>query len=583
MPWTKLGIKKFFVTGALLSWTLLNVHAGSSPPLYKPLQIESGTNLEKFGASVCQGGDFDQDGFQDILAGVMAQGGGAGRIEIRSGKTGTILQQILGPLSAEKFGTAVENLQDINGDGFDDFAVGAPASAGKPGQCLVYCGKSGTLLFHLSNNIPSDAFGTKVKRLGDINQDGSPDFAVSAPFWPSPFLEQKGYVQVRSGKTGIPLQIFFGPLGGGVAPGADSYGFDLAAFPDVDGDQIDELAVGAPNLSTSSPDLQFNGMVEIRSGSTGVLLFRHFGDHAFDFLGSSVGGGNHLVLAGAPNGLTFSQTRAGYVKGLDIWTGNLAFYAEGAEDGHAFGAKVLYIPQFDLPTNPGNEDVVLIQASSPLASQGFFGSQFYLYSPVGELREFFTYPSVVESDVNLGGDVDGNELTQEFLLGSRAPFQGGGQICVFGNTRASFVSFGASCGNSLTDINPAQYPNSAPPHLSVDGHPLEGGSLTVRLDDAFGLGSVGVLLMSFQSAQNPITIFGSCSLLLDPSTLLPVSFPFPLNQETSSTIVFSVPPGIPLDARVNLQAFHWISFPFARAATNGIAIRFLEGSIVSTF
>jgi hypothetical protein len=72
---------------------------------------------------------------------------------------------------------------DVNGDGVPDFAVGAPGAmkAGLPfGIVRVFSGRDGSLLAEIAGQQPLDGVGP-CAFLGDLNGDGSDDVAVGAP------------------------------------------------------------------------------------------------------------------------------------------------------------------------------------------------------------------------------------------------------------------------------------------------------------------------------------------------------------------------------------------------------------------
>ncbi|XP_016533497.1 integrin alpha-6-like [Poecilia formosa] len=78
---------------------------------------------------------------------------------------------------------------DLNGDGWDDIVVGAPQYFEKDsdigGAVYVYINKAGNWNDVTPTRIdgPADSmFGLAVENLGDINQDGYHDFAVGAPY-----------------------------------------------------------------------------------------------------------------------------------------------------------------------------------------------------------------------------------------------------------------------------------------------------------------------------------------------------------------------------------------------------------------
>jgi hypothetical protein len=98
-----------------------------------------------------------------------------------------LVRQIYGPTGSYS-GWSVAGLGDLDGDGTPEFAVGAPAAgliAGNAvtggGQVRVISGATGALLRVLNATGANDRFGASVANLGDVNGDGISDLAVGAP------------------------------------------------------------------------------------------------------------------------------------------------------------------------------------------------------------------------------------------------------------------------------------------------------------------------------------------------------------------------------------------------------------------
>jgi len=85
------------------------------------------------------------------------------------------------------FGFSLATL-DANGDGGDDLLVSAPFSDnnGRGGAVYLYLNKAYTLqqdrFIEIRGSGPEGQFGLALTRAGDINKDGFDDFAVGAPY-----------------------------------------------------------------------------------------------------------------------------------------------------------------------------------------------------------------------------------------------------------------------------------------------------------------------------------------------------------------------------------------------------------------
>ncbi len=93
-----------------------------------------------------------------------------------------------GPHKGDRFGTYVAYAGDINGDGYGDMLVCADGKFSQdpnyPGKVYVYLGGkklNDKPYMVLRGQAPGDRFGASAAWVGDINDDGIDDFAVGAP------------------------------------------------------------------------------------------------------------------------------------------------------------------------------------------------------------------------------------------------------------------------------------------------------------------------------------------------------------------------------------------------------------------
>ncbi|XP_011901584.1 PREDICTED: integrin alpha-3 isoform X2 [Cercocebus atys] len=146
------------------------------------------------------------------------------------------------------FGSAIA-LADLNNDGWQDLLVGAPYYFERKeevgGAVYVFMNQAGTsfpahpsLLLHGPSG---SAFGLSVASIGDINQDGFQDIAVGAPF------EGLGKVYIyHSSSKGLPRQpqqVIHGEKLG--LPGLATFGYSLSGQMDVDENFYPDLLVGS--------------------------------------------------------------------------------------------------------------------------------------------------------------------------------------------------------------------------------------------------------------------------------------------------------------------------------------------------
>ncbi|XP_016977271.2 LOW QUALITY PROTEIN: integrin alpha-PS3 [Drosophila rhopaloa] len=142
--------------------------------------------------------------------------------------------------------------EDLNGDGKTDVIISAPLNAlgDSPdvGAIYVFINK-GLFSFEqkiLRSSVSSKArFGTTLSRLGDINNDGYNDVAVGAPF------EGNGavfiYLGSEDGLRDQPSQRLDSPPQQTSQYGAHMFGHGLSRGSDFDGNGYNDFAIGAPN------------------------------------------------------------------------------------------------------------------------------------------------------------------------------------------------------------------------------------------------------------------------------------------------------------------------------------------------
>ena len=137
--------------------------------------------------------DIDGDGVQDLLVGeiIGAHGSGGARVFLGPvyGTYAASDADITVYGSGGSAGETVDTLQDTNGDGYDDFVLGAPFSSNASGLGNVYIHWGSSTFSSLSvddadvkirGDRSDDWFGYFVRDLGDINQDGVADLGITS-------------------------------------------------------------------------------------------------------------------------------------------------------------------------------------------------------------------------------------------------------------------------------------------------------------------------------------------------------------------------------------------------------------------
>lgn len=194
------------------------------------------------------------------------------------------------------FGTAVAGAGDVNGDGVPDVIVGAPATLGLRGAARVLSGADGSTLFGYDNPSPSgkpaDGLGTGVCGCGDLDGDGLAEFAISQTN--VGLLEKGGRARIHRGADGSVLHELL------ATTHAQMLGAGLADVGDVDGDGLDDIAVGASMSDLFGTD---QGAVFLLSGATGAVIQTLPGPAAAipSRFGQAVAGAGDVDLDGVPD------------------------------------------------------------------------------------------------------------------------------------------------------------------------------------------------------------------------------------------------------------------------------------------
>ena len=199
---------------------------------------------------------------------------------------GQLLTTIDG-LVASYFGTSIAGIGDVNGDGFEDLAVGsnlydAGPNGANAGILKIYSGR-GTFpeIFSLDGGNTGDQFGYAFAGIGDVNGDGVEDFSVSAPGDDGPNGANAGKVYMYNGVNANLIYYVEGD-----APN-EMYGAVVENVGDIDSDGVEDFSVSAP---LSNGPCSVCGEVYLYSGLTGNLLYKLFGQQIGAGFGYAVAG-----------------------------------------------------------------------------------------------------------------------------------------------------------------------------------------------------------------------------------------------------------------------------------------------------
>ncbi|MEQ8763161.1 MAG: integrin alpha [Planctomycetota bacterium] len=264
---------------ANISGNYVRILSGYDGTLIHQIDFQDGIGVP---ATAVDGiGDIDGDGAADLVVGMKGIGAW-----VISGGPGTILYD-LGERVAftSRFAEGVAGLGDFDGDGIGDIAV-TDANFPSNGTVFIFSGATGLYLTGLASLVPGQ-FGGVVAGIGDIDGDGLGDIAVGNPDFNILLDTKVGAVFVYSAtNTFQPMYSYYGNVA------QDQLGMSLVGLGDIDGDNLDDFAIGSPYFDRTGGQ----GEVGLYSGATGIQLqaiqrdfvgFSIAGDFDFDQDGTS--------------------------------------------------------------------------------------------------------------------------------------------------------------------------------------------------------------------------------------------------------------------------------------------------------
>lgn len=223
---------------------------------------DTGPN-NQWGHSVSGAGDFNGDGFPDVIIGAPDYNSYTGFIQIWYGSF-TGLQygfQFNGASTYNYYGQSVSGIGDVNKDGYDDVIVGAYKAGTTCGVLFCYNDFSGiSYIIFGAQSSPHASFtgvdtddqsGWSVSGAGDVNGDGYPDIIIGAPeanyktaigvgaayiVYGSHTLHNMNLGSLNS-TTGFTIY--------GAATGSLT-GYSVSGAGDINGDGFADVIIGAP-------------------------------------------------------------------------------------------------------------------------------------------------------------------------------------------------------------------------------------------------------------------------------------------------------------------------------------------------
>lgn len=303
------------------------------------ISVHSGATLDSlwsakggylFGSAVLGDVDLDGDGQSEVMASRPIV---KGVVRIYGGAHGTMLRYVVAPEEDEKFGASLCHGGDIDGDGTPEIVIGAPAmypTGGSKGRIYYYSYAKDAIVRVLVLVDPAEwGLGLAVANVGDVDGDGKTDLAATY----RTLTGIGGGVRIYSGTTGIALRDIPAP------EGAVEFGASLAGLGPLTSGGHPRIAIGAPDedMGTGAVyryDLVTGEWIDRFVG----LPMSEFG-HALAASDPATTGGSRVFIVGAPSSKP-SLSSPGRVFVYDDVSGTLLHEMQSDAAGDAYGRSV---------------------------------------------------------------------------------------------------------------------------------------------------------------------------------------------------------------------------------------------------
>ncbi|SDH39284.1 Por secretion system C-terminal sorting domain-containing protein [Dyadobacter soli] len=296
----------------------------------------------KMGYSVSSAGDFNGDGFSDVLVGIPnyhITGQNDGMVKLYFGsadgvKANSIPMDLSPPTDGGYFGISVATAGDINADGFSDILVGAhQATLGQANEGIVlafYGAITNYGAWQVITAGQADAkFGYSVAPAGDVDADGYSDVIIGSRFYGSDQSQAgEGAAYIYRGSANGLLDNNPTIIEGNQYDAA--MGNKVSSAGDVNGDGYSDVLISA--YLYDAPNLKDQGRVYLHLGSSNGI--NPLPEKTFEGGQVDARMGSSIACAGDVNGDGYSDILLGtqYYDNGQFNEGAVFLY-HGSKDG----------------------------------------------------------------------------------------------------------------------------------------------------------------------------------------------------------------------------------------------------------
>jgi hypothetical protein len=324
-------------------------------------------------------------------------------------------------------GSSVSGAGDVNGDGYDDILIGAPSSDDDGKVYLILGKESGWALdtdltnaevTFIGETGKDGQTGTSVSGAGDVNGDGYDDFLIGAPGYNGGIRNGKVYLIWGNGDgwgSSVDLSTvdtsFLGEADG------DEAGSSVSIIGDVNGDGYEDMLIGAPDNAGGGTERGQTYLILGKSSgwtteidlSTSDASYLGEGDH--DDSGRTVSGKGDIngdgyddfLIAAYRGANTAGQTYlilgkpSGWAMNTNLAYSDASFLGENNSDFSGHGSSISIVGDVN---KDGFDDILIGAKYNDDAANGA-GKAYLIF---GESYGWEMNTSLADSEINFLGD-----------------------------------------------------------------------------------------------------------------------------------------------------------------------------------